>query len=96
MIVLDNAQLPYLKGYNAMFVLFRMASDRALIYVCVQSLSNLMHTFVITLPKTPLMFITLWTFPHECLTVDNMSAVCCLFFGLNGRISLYTVEEIRI
>ena len=33
MLVLDNAQLPYLEAYNALFDLLRTVSNRALIFV---------------------------------------------------------------
>ena len=60
-------QLPYLEAYNALFVLmhcFKWGS-----YLCVQSLSNLIQTFTLTLQENVFDVHHLVDFP---MTVDNM------------------------
>ena len=66
---MDNAQLPYLEAYNALFCFithcFKWGS-----YLCVQSLSNLMQTFILTLQENIFDVHHLVDFP---MTVDNMT-----------------------
>ena len=66
--------MPYLEVYNALFV-FLMHCFKQGSYLCVQSLSNLVQMFTLTLQENVFevhhLVDFLWT--CECLTVDNMS-----------------------
>ena len=73
-IVLDNEQLLCLKAYNALFVLYITHCFKQGSHFCVQSLSNLMHMFIIyNTPENIFDVHHLVDLPHKCLTVDIMS-----------------------